>query len=193
MGVALLALCGVGGWFLFDRVGGEDAGPRAQPDRAIEGVKDFRSDDPDALGRDHKAGDISYPMTPPAGGPHNPTWQDCTGKVYPEPVAEEMAVHSLEHGAVWVTYRPGLAAGDVAKLAKKVQGTDYLMLSPYPDLDKPISLQAWGYQLKVDSADDERIDAFIAKYRQQATMEPGAPCSGGTTDSGAPHAAPSPT
>ena len=39
-------------------------------------------------------------------------------------------------------------------------------MSPYPGLDAPISLQAWGYQLKVDNADDPRIDDFIKALRQ---------------------------
>ena len=83
------------------------------------------------------------------------------GDVYDAPIANEHAVHSLEHGAVWITYRPDLPADQVAKLKAKVQGKEKMMLSPYDGLDKPISLQAWGYQLKVDNADDGRIDEFI--------------------------------
>ena len=59
---------------------------------------------------------------------------------------------------------------------------DYVFMSPYPGLDKPISLQAWGYQLKVDNADDGRIDEFIGALRENATQEPGAVCSGGITE-----------
>ena len=42
-------------------------------------------------------------------------------------------------------------------------------MSPVDDLDKPISLQAWGYQLKVDNADDARIDEFIKALRMNAS------------------------
>ena len=56
-----------------------------------------------------------------------------------------------------------------------------MLMSPYPGLDKPISLQAWGYQLKVDNADDSRIDEFIKALRQNATQEPQAGCSSGIT------------
>ena len=48
-------------------------------------------------------------------------------------------------------------------------------MSPFAGLDKPISLQAWGYQLKVDNASDGRIDEFIKALRVNATIEPGAP------------------
>lgn len=183
--VALLAACGVGGWFVYDKYAkdGSSSGGGDTTSQAIPGVKDYRADDPDALSQQHKPGDLTYPMTPPAGGPHHDTWQNCTGDVYTTPIPDEQAVHSLEHGAVWITYAPDTASSDVAKLAGKVKGQDYLMLSPHPDQEKPISLQAWGYQLQLDKADDERIDTFIAKYRKEASMEPGAPCSGGSRDS----------
>src|SRR5215217_3837704 len=51
----------------------------------------------------HVQGPIEYPQVPPVGGPHNPIWVNCG--VYEQPVPSEMAVHSLEHGAVWITYR----------------------------------------------------------------------------------------
>ena len=57
-------------------------------------------------------------------------------------------------------------------------------MSPFAGLDKPISLQAWGYQLKVDNADDGRIDEFISALRQNAPSEPGATCTGGITATG---------
>jgi hypothetical protein len=142
---------------------------------------DYHKTNPGALAATHQDGTITYPMDPPAGGPHNPRWLTCTGRVYPDPVGKEKAVHSLEHGAVWITYRPGLDAASVDRLAARVRGQDYTMLSPYPGQQRPISVQAWGYQLTVDSADDNRIDAFIRQYRITASAEPGAPCSGGDT------------
>jgi hypothetical protein len=102
--------------------------------------------------------------------------------VYTSPIAKEQAVHSLEHGAVWVTYRPDLPANEIETLAGKVRDREFMMMSPYPGLDKPISLQAWGYQLKVDRADDGRIDEFIDALRKNATLEPQVGCSGGITD-----------
>jgi hypothetical protein len=104
--------------------------------------------------------------------------------VYAQPIANEHAVHSLEHGAVWVTYKQGLGADQVAKLQEKVQGRDYMLMSPIANLDKNISLQAWGYQLKVDNADDKRIDQFIQALRLNASLEPNAACSSGNTTTG---------
>ncbi len=147
-------------------------------------VINYRETHPEWLSQQHKTGHINYPMSPPAGGPHNPYWQDCVGEVYTAQIANEHAVHSLEHGAVWVTYRPDLPPDQIAVLADQVKGRPFMFMSPYPGLDRPISLQAWGYQVKVDSADDPAIVAFIARYRVKASMEPTAPCSGGVTDTG---------
>ncbi|WP_433869908.1 DUF3105 domain-containing protein [Saccharopolyspora sp. CA-218241] len=109
---------------------------------------------------------VAYDQSPPFGGPHDGIWADCTGVVYPEPVRTENMVHSLEHGAVWITYDPARVGPDaLAKLEARVDGKPYTMMSPFPGMDSPISVQSWGHQLKVDNADDERIDQFITALR----------------------------
>ena len=131
--------------------------------------------------RQHKLGVIKYDATPPVGGNHNPVWADCTGTAYPKPIANENAVHMLEHGAIWITYNAKtLPASQLAALKKNyVSGIDRMALSPYPNLKAPISLQAWGYQLFVQKESDPRIAKFIAalKYNPKTTPEYGATCS----------------
>ncbi len=153
--------------------------PSAQnqdPSRRIEGVvvKTYQ-------GRRHVTSDqrVAYDESPPFGGPHDEVWAACNGVVYDKPVRTENMVHSLEHGAVWITYNPDrLAEEDLEQLLDRVQGESYIMISPYPGLDAPISLQSWGHQLKVDSADDPRIDQFIRALRlnQYTYPESGATC-----------------
>ena len=130
-------------------------------------------------GGDHKSGAISYPESPPMGGAHSPVWADCDGTVYPDQIASENAVHGLEHGAVWITYKPGLPAEQLDVLTKLASGQPYTMLSPYAGLKSNVSLQAWGYQLFVDSATDSRVERFIKALRQNQTNTPelGASCS----------------
>lgn len=126
----------------------------------------------------HVNGTVAYTQSPPVGGEHAPSWQNCG--IYAEPVRNELAVHSLEHGAVWVTYRPDLPADQIEQLRQLVRGRSYTLLSPYAQLDRPVAASAWGVQLKVDSPADERLAKFIAKYRQgPQTPEPGASCIGG--------------
>jgi hypothetical protein len=144
---------------------------------AINGIVDYRKTEKQLLQpAQHAYGKISYPQSPPVGGTHNYNWERCQGDVYTDQIPNENAVHALEHGAIWITYNPSLAKDQVDKLASKVRGNDFMLMSPYPGLDKPISLQAWGFQLKLDSATDSRIDQFIQDLRVNTTMEPQATC-----------------
>lgn len=139
----------------------------------IDGTEDFS-----APSANHVSKPVDYPMDPPAGGDHAQAWQNCG--VYREPVAAENAVHSLEHGAVWITYSPDVPAMDVQTLEGYAQREGYVLVSPYEGLDAPIVLTAWGVQLRVEGADDERIEPFLVKHVQgEQTPEPGASCSSG--------------
>jgi hypothetical protein len=155
-------------------------------DRAakIQGIVNYNAQKPAWLTANHKQGKLFYQVNPPVGGDHNPTWQNCMGDIYKAPIANEHAVHSLEHGAVWITYDSKLPADQVAKLAERVKGLEYSFMSPVDNLGSPISLQAWGYQLKVDNAGDSRIDAFMRALRKNAAQEQGAACSGGVNVTG---------
>ncbi|GAA2961225.1 DUF3105 domain-containing protein [Actinokineospora diospyrosa] len=122
---------------------------------------------------------VAYDHKPPLGGAHDAVWAPCNGVVYKKAVRTENLVHSLEHGAVWLTYDPDKLDEDgVAALVKKVNGKPYTVLSPYPGQPKAVSVQSWGRQLQVDSADDKRVDQFIQATRanQYLTPEPGASC-----------------
>jgi hypothetical protein len=131
------------------------------------------------LSQNHVTGKVTYPQNPPVGGPHNAVWQNCG--MYSTPVANENGVHSLEHGAVWITYQPSLSDQQVEQLRALVRGHGHALLSPYPGLPSPVVISAWGIQLQVKNASDPRLAAFLSKYEQgPQTPEPGAACSGGT-------------
>ena len=117
---------------------------------------------------------------PPAGGTHNPTWQKCG--VYDGPVPWQNAVHDLEHGAIWLSYRPDLPAEDIAKL-RALGDADEMLVAPEPLLTSPIVLTAWGNQLSLDTYDDATVKRFIRYYKNnpEAAPEAGANCSEGNT------------
>lgn len=123
---------------------------------------------------------VDYDMYPPVGGPHDGFWAACNGVVYTKPVRDENMVHTLEHGAVWIAYNPNtIAAGDLDILKGLVQDQQFMVMSPYPALtDHPISLQAWGHRLQVDSASDPRVKEFITALRRNPYVYPeiGATC-----------------
>jgi hypothetical protein len=137
----------------------------------IEGVELFENTS------NHVTTPVEYPQTPPAGGEHNPAWLNCG--VYTEPVPNENAVHSLEHGALWVTYDPSLSDDELSTLRAKLPSS-YVILSPFEDLPSPIVVSGWNSQLQVDDADDPRIAEFFEEYWKSDTVpEPGALCTGG--------------
>ncbi|WP_017975692.1 DUF3105 domain-containing protein [Actinopolyspora halophila] len=122
---------------------------------------------------------VAYDQSPPFGGPHDQYWATCTGTVYEQPIRTENIVHSLEHGAVWVAYQPDeLSKPAVDELRQRVEGEQYMLMSPVPTLDRPISLQSWGHQLKLERVDDPRIDQFITALRTNRFTYPevGASC-----------------
>lgn len=149
-----------------------------QPDTNIEGLQAYPNQE-----RGHTTEPVAYPQSPPVGGAHHPAWQNCG--VYAQPLANQNGVHSLEHGAVWITYQPDLPAAELAKLQALTRQSNFRLLSPYPDLSSPIVLSAWGYQLQVEQADDPRLAAFIENFEQSPQApEPGAPCTGGLGEPG---------
>jgi hypothetical protein len=143
---------------------------------ALSAVKTY-----DYVGNEHTTDPVTYTETPPAGGPHDPAWEDCG--VYPQPVRNENAVHSLEHGTVWVTYQPGLSAADVQKLETAL-GTvkdKKTILSPYPGLPSPVVATVWNAQLDLDGASDPRLQDFLDFYGDGHTAPEAAmaSCAGG--------------
>lgn len=138
---------------------------------SIQGVETFENT------ANHVEGSVDYAQSPPTGGDHNAIWLNCG--IYDQPVPNENAVHSLEHGAVWVTYDADLVTGDALATLKAELPSSYVILSPYVGLPSPIVLSAWNAQLKVQDASDARIPEFLEEYwRNQNVPEPGSACTG---------------
>jgi hypothetical protein len=121
----------------------------------------------------HTPDPVDYEQDPPAGGSHNASWLTCAA--YDEPVSNEFAVHSLEHGAIWITYQPELDAASIDRLEGYARRAE-VIVSPYPGLDSPIVLSSWGRQLRLDGVDDDLIDQFYRAFRDRTAPEPGASC-----------------
>ncbi|MEU1623729.1 DUF3105 domain-containing protein [Streptomyces sp. NPDC005722] len=172
--VILVGLVG-GGVYLVNAANDGGDGAKNAAAGAISGEKTWSG-----LTQNHLDKTVDYPMSPPVGGDHSPVWQNCNGDVYDKPLTKENAVHSLEHGAVWVTYTDKATDTDVKTLGARVSKTPYSLMSPYADQASPITLSAWGHQLGVTKADDPRVAQFFDTYVQgDQTPEPGAPCTGG--------------
>jgi hypothetical protein len=141
-----------------------------------DGVKTWKG----KLSQTHVTKTVKYPTEPPVGGDHHQVWMNCNGDVYTKEINNMNAVHSLEHGAVWVTYTSKAPKADVDALAAKVKKTPYTLMSPDEKQAAPIMLTAWGHQRTVTSADDPNVDKFLEKFVQgEQTPEKGAACTGG--------------
>ncbi|WP_051392805.1 DUF3105 domain-containing protein [Glycomyces arizonensis] len=125
-----------------------------------------------------------YELAPPVAGNHLSVWQTCNGSVYDGPITDGNAVHSMEHGAVWLTYDPELVdEAQIAALAAKIEGRDYSLMSPYPGQGVAVSLQSWGNQYQTDDPADPNIDAYLDTYILNEAFNPEAmaTCSGGNS------------
>ncbi len=142
-----------------------------------------------ALEHDHVTGPVTYSVVPPVGGPHNPIWMNAG--VYTKAIPNERAVHNLEHGAVWITYKPSLSASAVAQLVAFVgkqsliaepaseigiaeDANRYVDLSPWSTdaLPSDIVISSWGHQLRVTSPTDPRLQQFVDAFRNSSTYSP---------------------
>jgi hypothetical protein len=112
--------------------------------------------------------------------------------IYDKPVPDERAVHNLEHGAVWITYQPSLPQSEVSALYAFFSrqtvldpggagSSRYIDITPYPGLPSPIIVSSWGFQLRLTSPSDPRLQEFVDKFRVSQAYSPeyGAPCTGG--------------
>lgn len=138
--------------------------------------------DAGTLSHNHVAGTVEYAVTPPVGGDHNGVWMNAG--VYTKPVPTERAVHDLEHGAVWITYDPSLPADQVDQLRAFVDkqsmideggnANRFIVMSPWVDgsLPSKVVLSSWGYQLRLDSTTDPRMQEFVDTFRHNQTYTP---------------------
>ncbi|MGE4566825.1 MAG: DUF3105 domain-containing protein [Acidimicrobiales bacterium] len=130
------------------------------------------------LSRDHTPFDVDYATAPPSGGDHFDVWHNCG--VYSVELHDEMVVHTLEHGMIWVTYLPSLSEEKVLSLAGLFSNNERLLMSPYPEQLAPVVVTSWGRRLEIQEVDDPRILGFVEAFTDaEDSPEPGVSCTGG--------------
>lgn len=110
---------------------------------------------------------LAYKSNPPTSGPH---WVGVAGAgIKTEPVADELVLHSMEHGAAVVWYREGLEQAEIDKIKEAFNNSSgkKIMLAR-KDLDVPVALTSWGYLLKLDTVDGVKIKEFIETNNDRA-------------------------
>jgi Protein of unknown function (DUF3105) len=133
------------------------------------------------LARNHVDTPVEYPQTPPVGGNHSPRWQNC--QYYDTSIPNERGVHSMEHGAVWITYSPDLSAADRKVLSDLAATGDHILVSQYKGLPSPVVASAWGKQLQLQSVSDPKLQEFVKVFQSgPQTPEPGVTCRESTSE-----------
>ena len=146
------------------------------PQNPPEAVRTF----PATTNRNVEGRSIEYERKPPTNGDHAPIWQNCG--FYEKPVKDVYAVHSLDHGAVWITYRPNLPPGQVDEL-RSYGDERYVLISPYPSQDAPVIATSWRVQLELNGTDDPRLRQFVDQFRiSELAPLSGNRCIGGVGD-----------
>lgn len=147
------------------------------PEEQLSGDYEERLQLFDDIQAGHTESRVTYDQTPPVGGPHNPVWLNCG--VYDEKQQNENAVHSLEHGAVWITYDPATTSDDEIAALVALAPDTYSIVSPYPGIGDAFAISAWGAQLRFTDVDDPAVTDFLNQFWRSAdSPEPSAPCTG---------------
>lgn len=150
--------------------GGELIGPAGE---GIEGVQAYR-----VPSHTHTEDDLGYDFTPPVGGEHFPVPATC-GFYDSDVPPDEMLVHDLEHGGIWIAFDPDLDEAQRSVLSQLVAQQAKVVATPHDGLDSPVVVSAWARQLALESAGDPRLQQFIDLYRNSANApEPQAACQG---------------
>ena len=146
--------------------------PRPLPDDPPDGIEVYP-----ATTNQTTREPIEYEREPPTNGDHDPLWQNCG--FYERPVKDRHAVHSMDHGVVWITYRPNLPIGQMDEL-RSYGEESYVIVSPYPGQDAPVIATSWRVQLELDGPDDPRLRRFVDQFRiSEIAPLSGNRCTGG--------------
>lgn len=131
---------------------------------SIEGVEEFEIPGREHITQGTKA--TNHNSNPPTSGSHWP--EPIKNGIYDKPIPDEQAIHNLEHGYVWITYKSDTPSEIVDNLKKIVEEDNWkIIMSERDENETQIVLVAWGRLLKFADPDYEKIKKFIKVYRNR--------------------------
>jgi hypothetical protein len=164
--VAVLAVVGIA-LFAVNRA-------QAQPGRAVanQGQQHIEK------GQAH----VAYNSRPPTSGPH---WNlggeaPVSWGIYEAQIPDEGQIHNLEHGGIMIQYSCRDGCPDLVKQLTDwynawvpthplpiFRNSSKIVIAPYADLPKRITLTAWNRIDEFDAFDQERIEKFVEAWRDK--------------------------
>jgi hypothetical protein len=109
---------------------------------------------------------IPYNSNPPTSGPHWP--QPADWGVYRGSLPDERLVHNLEHGGIWISYKPDQVDENTINLLNDfAKRYPLIIVEPRSANETPIALAAWGRLQNLQSYDESAILRFIEAFHNQ--------------------------
>lgn len=106
----------------------------------------------------HDALPREYNSNPPSSGAHYASpanWQ-----IYDYEVNDKIFIHNLEHGGIWIAYKPSLSSNVVSELTAiiKMFGGSKIVMAPRSGNDSDVALLSWAHVYKFDVSDGHLSD-----------------------------------
>jgi Protein of unknown function (DUF3105) len=122
-------------------------------------IVEFRED------RGHTNEPVTYESTPPVTGDHSPSAAPCG--IHGSQIADELYVHSLEHGTVGVLYDPQQVEVETIRDIEALVGEydDRTISAPYAGTETPISVTSWNKLMRLDEFDEATVTEYIDVFR----------------------------
>jgi len=113
---------------------------------------------------------VAYQSNPATSGNHWST--PLRDGIYDTEKPDEGAIHGLEHGRIWITYKPNIGPEAITALKDALKGQFGIIMNPRAANDNDIALAAWmrldTFNLNEDgTVDAKRILDFIQRYRNK--------------------------
>ncbi|HEX2196987.1 MAG TPA: DUF3105 domain-containing protein [Actinomycetota bacterium] len=154
--LSILALAAFALWFFFIRGGVPDE---------IQGyeIEHYSTSAGDPT---HVSTPVDYEMSPPVSGSHATAPAACGMHGFAIP--NEQLVHTLEHGAVAILYRPTLPEPQIRQIEELVGSYDsHTVSAPFDgDMESPIAVVAWANIMRLDTFDRGAAREFIEAFRE---------------------------
>lgn len=101
---------------------------------------------------------FTYNSNPPSSGPH--FGKPANWRIYAYEVNDKIFIHNLEHGGVWIAYRPTISPSiidDLKSIINEFNGSKIVM-APRSSNDTDIAVVAWSRVLKFNLAESTLSD-----------------------------------
>ncbi len=163
--VAGLLVLGGAAWLVRGAVRSESGATTAGLGRSSQvPIVDYaeQSRDHIVIGQPHPP----YSSNPPTSGWHYP--QPADWGYYAEELPDELVVHNLEHGGIWLSYRRAddtELIDQLVSLSRRYRSK--VIITPRSRNDSRLAVAAWGHLMKLDRYDEPTIVNFINRFKDR--------------------------